>query len=344
MCFALRIKKLDIGTARRQRAPSNSNKNKDLSHLTIMQSNLELSLVIPCFNEADNLELLISSIEKACLQITHEIILVNDGSRDSTKEKVAELQKKYPHLTLINFLANAGHQNALRAGLKFAQGKFVITMDADLQHPPDLIPTMLSAAKAGHEIVTMVRSKNQAGLLKNIFSKLFYRFFNSVSKVKMVPEASDFRLISQRVCTLINSLPERSLVLRALIPLLGFSSTNIEYQVQKRHAGTPGYSFKKSCKMALDSVFNFTTFPLELGFRVGVTIAGLSFAYAMFNIYARLFTNRNVPGYTDIICSILFLSGIILIYLGVLGRYITLILEHLKNRPEYIIESVVRNQ
>jgi dolichol-phosphate mannosyltransferase len=213
-------------------------------------------------------------------------------------------------------------------------------MDADLQHPPELIPRMLEKAKEGFDIVNMVRVVPQGGFLKNIFSKEFYSIFNNIADVKIVADSSDFRLMSSKVYSVINSLPERNMVLRAILPILGFRSVDLTFHPQKRYSGAPRYTFGKSISLGLDAFINFSTLPLRLFARFGLIISLLAFAYGLFAVITRISTDWNIPGYTDIIASILFLGGIIIVYLSLIGRYIQLILDHLKMRPEYVIESV----
>ena len=298
-----------------------------------------LSIIVPCFNEEESIVEVYNAIEKSCAEINHETIFVDDGSSDRTVLRVNELSEKDSSVSLVGFQKNIGHQHAIRAGLKKSKGTYILTLDADLQHPPSYISDMLQKGQEGYDVVNMVRSGGQSGLFKNLFSKGFYWFFNLVSDVPIEPNVSDFRLMSRRVVDVLNSLPERNLVLRIILPYLGFKAYNMSFEIQERKFGSNSYTFYQSWRLAYNSIFNFSSFPLDIGLRLGVVIAGLAFLYGFYAIYGKLFTDNNLPGYTDIITSILFLGGIILVYLGILGRYIGVILEHLKDRPEYLLNS-----
>lgn len=302
----------------------------------------DLSIILPCFNEEQNIAPIYTSLIKACSGLRYEFIFVDDGSSDHTPDVVHQLIERDSAVRLLRFVRNAGHQNALRAGYRAATGAWILTMDADLQHPPEAIPVMLSKAREGFDVVQMVRTGSQSGLLKNFFSRSFYKFFNSLSDVPMVEQASDFRLITRYTCDVLNSLPERNLIIRAILPFLGFSTANLPYQPANRLYGKAGFSFRKSMDMGSQAFFNFSAFPLKLAMRLGFGISILAFAYGLFNVAAKFLSDRNVPGYTDLIASTLFLGGLILLYLGILGRYILVILDHLKHRPEYLLAAESR--
>jgi glycosyltransferase involved in cell wall biosynthesis len=296
-----------------------------------------LSIILPCFNEEKNIAPMHRALTRSCAGIAVEILFVDDGSADGTCEEVNLIAGRDPSVRLIRFVRNAGHQHALRAGYRAARGQFVLTMDSDLQHPPEAIPGMLAKAQEGFEVVQMVRTGSQPGFFKNLFSKSFYKLFNSISEVPIPEQASDFRLISRTVCDVLNALPERNLIVRAILPYLGFKTASIPYQAGDRLHGKAGYSFRKSLSLGSQALFSFSALPLKIAMRAGFVISGLAFLYGGYNVAAKLFGGDNVPGYTDLIASTLFLGGLILIYLGILGRYILVILDHLKRRPEYLI-------
>jgi glycosyltransferase involved in cell wall biosynthesis len=296
-----------------------------------------LSIILPCFNEEKNIAPIHQALSRACKGIPLEILFVDDGSSDRTCEEVNLIAGRDPSVRLIRFVRNAGHQHALRAGYRAARGQWVLTMDADMQHPPEAIPEMLAKAQEGYDVVQMVRAGSQAGLFKNLFSRAFYKIFNSLSEVPILEQASDFRLISRHVCDVLNALPERNLIVRAILPYLGFRTASLPFQVAERLFGKAGYSFGKSLSLGSQAIFSFSALPLKLAMRAGFAISVLAFVYGGYNVAAKFLSDRNVPGYTDLIASSLFLGGLILIYLGILGRYILVILDHLKRRPEYLI-------
>jgi glycosyltransferase involved in cell wall biosynthesis len=296
-----------------------------------------LSVIVPCHNEEANVRPLYAAVRAACAGIPLELIFVDDGSTDRTAEEAGSLATGDACVRLIRFVRNAGHQNALRAGYRAARGHFVATLDADLQHPPSLLPAMLAKAEDGFDVVQMIREGSQAGFLKNLLSRAFYRVFNSLSEVPIQPQASDFRLVTRTVCDALNALPERHLIVRAILPYLGFRAAALPYRLGERLHGRASFGFRQSWRMGSDALFGFSTVPLKLAMRVGIFISALAFIYGCYNVAAKIFTDRNVPGYTDLIASTLFLGGLILVYLGILGRYILVILDHLKRRPEYVL-------
>lgn len=296
-----------------------------------------LSVIVPCHNEEANVPPLYAAINAACAGIPIELIFVDDGSTDRTCEEVGRLAARDAGVRLIKFVRNAGHQNALRAGYRAARGRFIATLDADLQHPPSLLPAMLARAEEGYDVVQMMREGSQAGFLKDVLSRAFYRIFNSLSEVPIQPKVSDFRLVSRAVCDALNALPERHLIVRAILPYLGFRTATLPYRLGERLHGSASFGFRQSWRMGSEALFGFSTVPLKLAMRVGMMISALAFLYGGYNVAAKIFTDRNVPGYTDLIASVLFLGGLILIYLGILGRYLLVILDHLKRRPEYVL-------
>jgi dolichol-phosphate mannosyltransferase len=296
-----------------------------------------LSIILPCFNEEKNVEPIYRSLIQACAGIDFELLFVDDGSSDGTCEEVNLLSGRDARVRLLRFVRNAGHQNAVRAGYRAARGRWIATMDADLQHPPEAVPRMLARAEQGFDVVQMIRKGSQAGFFKNLFSRAFYKVFNSLSEVPIPEQASDFRLVSRQVCDVLNALPERNLIVRAILPYLGFKTASIPFRVGDRLHGKAGFSFRKSLDMGSQALFNFSAVPLKLAMRLGMVISASAFLYGLYNVAAKFLSDRNVPGYTDLIASTLFLGGLILVYLGILGRYILVILDHLKQRPEYLI-------
>jgi polyisoprenyl-phosphate glycosyltransferase len=301
-----------------------------------------LSIILPCFNEAENIAPMHAALVRACAGISVELIFVDDGSGDGTGAAVNLLAARDPGVRLLRFVSNAGHQHALRAGYRAAQGRWILTMDADMQHPPAAIPAMLAKIQEGYDVVQMVRQGSQAGLFKDFASRAFYKVFNSLSDVPIPEQASDFRLVSRAVCNVLNSLPERNLIVRAILPYLGFKTASLPFQMAERLHGQAGFTFGKSLHLGSQALFNFSALPLKLAMRVGLLISALAFVYGLYNVAAKFLSDRNVPGYTDLIASTLFLGGLILVYLGILGRYILVILDHLKSRPEYLIAEETR--
>jgi glycosyltransferase involved in cell wall biosynthesis len=300
-----------------------------------------LSVVVPCHNEAVGLRNLHAAVAAALDGVDFELILVDDASVDGTAELAGQIASADARVRPLRLLRNSGQQAALRAGLRAARGAFVATLDADLEHPPERLRDMLAKAREGFDVVQMVRRGRQPGFFKNLWSRLFYRLFNAIVETPLPPGASDFRVLSRRVCEVINGLPERRLFLRALLPQLGFPTCLLEYDPGPARPGQPAFTFGKSLRLGVEAVFAHSTLPLRWAMRVGLLMAMLAFAYAAYNVGAKFFGDGNVPGYTDLIGSVLLLGGLILLYLGILGRYMLVILDHLKNRPEYLVEDAV---
>ncbi len=303
-------------------------------------ANRRLSVVIPCFNEASNIPHLYKRVTAACAGFDYELIFVDDGSSDGTAAAVKDLRDGNPRVHLISFIKNFGAQAASRAGLRFARGDLIVTMDADLQHPPEAIPAMVQKAAEGFDIVLMARDRAHSGLIKGAFSRFFYSLLSAVSGVKFDHRVSEFRLVSRKVQRVLNMMPERNLFMRALLPNMGFPYTVLTYSLGRRYAGKPGYTFGKLVTLAIDAMFSFSIVPIRALFGAGLLIATGSFIYGIIEIYNKLFTTKNPPGFTDIVASVLFLGGLNLVMLAVIAKYTQIILEQVKKRPEYIIDPL----
>jgi glycosyltransferase involved in cell wall biosynthesis len=292
-------------------------------------------VVVPMHNESANLDALVSRLREAAEQLHHwelRLLLVDDGSRDDSILKVKAIRAAGTPVGYLQLSRNFGHQAALQAGLLSAPGDVVITMDADLQHPPEMIPGMIERYEAGYDVVQMVREQS-AGGSKGLFSTLFYKSFNSLADTRIIPDASDFRLLSRRFLDVLNRIPEREKFLRGLIPSLGFRQTTMPYEQAQRLHGSPSYTFRKSLKLARKALFDFSTVPLQCVFACGWMLAVGSFVFGITSVVIKLINWHTVaPGYTDIIVAICFLSGCILASVGILGRYLMMILDQLRGR------------
>jgi glycosyltransferase involved in cell wall biosynthesis len=303
-----------------------------------------LSIVIPIYNEEGNILELYRNLLGAIREVgrSYEIIFVNDGSSDHSIDLIKELHLQNSNIRLISFSRNYGHQAALTAGLQYSAGEIVITMDGDLQHPPHLIPKMIEYWKNGYETVHMVKEKQEErGFLKNILASGFYYVFSKISEVDMDPNASDFRLMSRKVVNALNAMPEQHRFIRGLAYWMGFRSTKVPYVAPKRFSGEPKYSVFKLAKLASAGVLSFSVFPLRASLYVGVTIASLSFLYALFAAYKRIFIGNVPVGYTDMMFFILFLGGVQLVFLGVIGEYLAKVFQEVRRRPLYVINETI---
>lgn len=308
----------------------------------MLQSNPHktLTVVAPVFNEQANVPVLVERLCAIADKLSGwnlEVLLVDDGSRDETVKRIESLRASGIPVGLLQFSRNFGHQAAMQAGLAHARGDAVVTMDSDLQHPPEEIPRMLAAHLEGADIIQMVRREPTHGL-KGIFSRAFYRMFTMLSGAEIIPGGADFRLLSKPVVEVLNRIPEREKFFRGLIPSLGFKQVVIEFDEASRLHGTPSFSFRRSLRLGMKALFDFSTVPLKFAFWGGLFMALASFIAAIVSILIKIFYWHSVtPGYTDIICAILFLSGTILAAVGIIGRYLIMILEQVRGRPAYIV-------
>jgi len=307
-----------------------------------MNTNL-ISIVIPTFNEEGNIEVLYSQLKDVLLLLSitnFEIIYVNDGSSDDSLEKIKTLSITDERVKFISFSRNFGHQNALKAGLDYAQGDAVISMDADLQHPPALIPEMIRLWQDGNQVVYSIRKDGkELSFLKKTTSKFFYKLINYLSDTKLEEGTADFRLLDKKVVKALKQYNESNLFFRGIIPTLGFKQIGIPYQPQKRFSGTTKYSFSKMLKFALTGITSSSAKPLYFSIYLGLFFAVIAFLYGIYAIYISLFTNDAVLGWTSLIASILFIGGLQLIMMGIVGVYLGKLFTQSKNRPNYIIDE-----
>ena len=302
---------------------------------------MKISFVIPAYNEEENVSLLAEKIiAEANNLFDYEMIFVDDGSIDNTLQILKLLNKNNSKIHYISFSRNFGHQNALKAGIDYANGDCVILMDADLQHPPSLIRPMIDKWLEGYHIVYTAREEdNDLGFFKRKASKSFYRLINFLSDVKIEAGTADFRLMDKKVVDIIKTVNDSQLFLRGLIPWLGFKQYKIVYRPNKRYSGATKYTPKKMFLLALNGITSFSVKPLRYLLIIGATIFFSSFCYGIYAIFIYFFTNKAVLGWTSIICSILFVGGLQLFLLGVSGEYIRKLFIQAKNHPLYVVEE-----
>ena len=299
-----------------------------------------LSIVIPTFNEEGNIEILYSKLIETLTPLEldeFEFIFVDDGSQDRSLEIVKKLSIDDPRVKYISFSRNFGHQPALKAGLDHAKFAGVISLDADLQHPVELIPEMIEKWKNGAEVVYTKRKDVSLPWFKRTTSKLFYRIINTLSQIKLEDGVADFRLLDQKVIHALRAYKESNLFIRGLIPALGFKQESIDYTPHKRFAGETKYSFSKMIRFALTGITSLSAKPLYFSIYFGVFFAMLAFIYGLYAIYIFAFGHEAIPGWTSIIASILLIGGIQLIMIGIIGIYLGKVFAQSKGRPNYII-------
>ncbi|MGH7586456.1 MAG: glycosyltransferase family 2 protein [Gemmatimonadales bacterium] len=302
----------------------------------------ELSAVVPVFNEQESLAELHRRVSGVLdgLGVSWEMILVNDGSRDRTPAILDDLCACDPRCRAIHLSRNFGHQAALAAGLDHARGRAVVVLDADLQDPPELLGPMLEAWRAGHEIVYARRTVRQREpLLKRLSAWGFYRILRRLSDVDIPTDSGDFCLMDRQVVDLLTSMPERNRYVRGLRAWVGFRQAAIPYERPPRFAGEPKYTFRKSLGLAVSGVLSLSRSPLRLATWLGLIVSLASFLLAIWFVVQRLTVGFNVRGWASTTVIILFLGGVQLLTIGVIGEYLGRIYDEVKQRPLYVVQS-----
>ncbi|TAH43880.1 MAG: glycosyltransferase [Betaproteobacteria bacterium] len=299
--------------------------------------------MIPLYNESGSLGLLhqrLSAVLEAMPLAAYEVVFVDDGSRDGTYAEVAALCAIDPALKAIRFARNFGKEAAMAAGLRAASGDVVVLMDGDLQHPPELLPEMLARWREGAMMVTAVRrSRDTDPWLRRQLSRAFYLFFRKVSEVALAEGGGDFRIFDRAVVDAINSLPERTRFMKGITSWVGFRQEEVEFEPEERAAGASAWSMLRLLRYAIDGLSAFSTLPLRVWSVIGLAMAGLSGVYGAWLVVRTIIFGIDLPGYASIMVSVLFLSGIQLISLGVLGEYIGRIFTEVKGRPLFLVSE-----
>lgn len=305
-----------------------------------MKNDFKVSVIIPSYNEENNIKPLFDAISKNTKEYNVELIFIDDGSSDKTLENIKNLASQSIDIRYISFTRNFGHQNALKAGYDFATGDCIISMDGDMQHPPELIPEMIRLWQQGYKIVSTKRKHTKSlSFFKRITSRLYYKILNFFSEIKIENGSSDFRLLDKKVVQELKNFNENYLFFRGLIPWLGFSQIQLEYIESQRFSGKTKYSFSKMLHFASDGITSFSVKPLKISIYLGFIIAFIAFLYILYAIYISVFTNNAITGWTSTITSVLFIGGIQLIMIGILGNYLGKLFMENKKRPNYIIKE-----
>lgn len=301
-------------------------------------SKIDTTIVIPLYNEEKTVPLLLQALSKLVELLPNlEIIFVNDGSTDATVEKLSMASFA---ATVISLSRNFGHQAALLAGLETAKGEIVITMDGDLQHPPDLILKMLEAHKQGVDIVLTQRiDEGTVGLAKKESSSLFYTLLNAISSQKIVVSSSDFRSLNRKALNALLMMPEKRKFLRGMVQWVGFTQIILPFQAEKRKEGKSKYTWSKMMQLALFGITSFSTAPLYFSAFFGFGLFIAAFLYALYVVYVRLFSTAAVEGWASVLFVQLLVGGFISVFLGLIGLYIAAIYDEVKQRPDYIVAN-----
>ena len=306
---------------------------------------MRLSVAIPFYNEAAGVAELLERLRRVVAQIPggpHEIVLVDDGSSDGTFEMLAAAAREDPRIVAISLSRNFGHQAALGAALGHVSGDAVVVMDGDLQDPPEVIPSLIAQHAKGFDVVYVRRVARKEGWLLRICYFLFYRFISLLSDVTLPLDTGDFALLSRRVVDTLRQLPEHHRYLRGLRTWVGFRQTGIAVERPQRFAGRSKYGPLTLLGLAFDALFAFSMVPLRVAAVIGFVTAGGSALFAAYSLYVRLFLGPRPQGFTALIVAITFLSGVQLLFLGLIGEYVGRVYEETKGRPHYVIAEIVR--
>ena len=305
---------------------------------------MDLSVVIPIFNEETNIgELhrrLTALLEPMALPGGYELVFVNDGSRDRSLELLLDLTRHDARVRYLSFSRNFGHQIAVTAGLDRTSGEAVVIIDADLQDPPELIPQLYARLHEGYEVVyARRRSRQGESALKKLTAKLFYRILRAMTHVEIPVDTGDFRIISRKVVQALRQMPEQNKFLRGQISWIGYRQTFVEYDRAERAGGVTGYTYSKMLRFALDGITAFSDVPLKAATVSGFAVSGVAFLVVLYTLYERFVTRDYQPGWASLMVSILFLGGVQLIAVGIIGEYLSRLGANVRQRPLYIVSE-----
>ena len=303
---------------------------------------IDYSVVIPVYNEEKNILEIHRRLFSVFKEITenYEILFINDGSKDGSLEIIQGLSQKDGRIKFLDFSRNFGHQMAITAGMDYSSGKAIIIIDCDLQDPPELIPKLIEEWKRGFEVVYAIRKKREGEtFFKKITANIFYRLFLRATNINMPLDTGDFRLVDRKVVEGLKTIREKHRFIRGLISWIGYKQVGVSYDRAKRTAGKTKFPFLKMLKFSLDGLTSFSLFPLRLAIVFGFAISTISFAAGAYFLALKVFTDKLIQGWMTLAVSVLFLGGIQLIILGIIGEYIGRIYEETKNRPLYLIRE-----
>ncbi|CUP85463.1 Bactoprenol glucosyl transferase homolog from prophage CPS-53 [Turicibacter sanguinis] len=311
-----------------------------------MNRNKKLSIIVPCYNEQETVKCFYDEIIKVTNQISgydFEFIYVNDGSKDQTVPFIKQLREQDDRVCLIDFSRNFGKEAAMLAGMEHSSGEVVVIMDVDLQDPPQLLPQMIKLYEDGYEnVYTRRRNRNGEPPIRSFFANMFYRIINRMSDIEIIDGARDYRLLSRRAVDDLVSLKEANRFSKGLFQWVGYQSICLEFDHVERVAGETKWNFMKLADYAIEGITAFSNAPLRFATYTGMFIASLSFLYLLYIFFDTMINGNSTAGWPSIVCIMLFLGGIQLIFLGVIGEYIGRIYNEVKQRPIYIIKELVK--
>ena len=302
----------------------------------------QLSLIVPVYNESSNLDLFYERVLKVLkpLNVSYEILFIDDGSKDDSLEKLLEIRGRDSKVKVVQFSRNFGKEIAVSAGLDLAEGKAAIPIDADLQDPPELIPSLIEKWKAGYDVVYAKRTKRMGeSWLKRWTASLFYRLIAKMTNIDIPEDAGDYRLLSRAAVEQLKRLRERHRFMKGLFTWVGFKQTAVFFERDPRYSGKTKWNYWKLWNFAIEGITSFSYIPLQAASYLGLLVSVFAFFYGVFIIAFKLLHGIAVPGYASLMAAVLFLGGIQLLTLGILGEYIGRIYDEVKQRPLYVIHK-----
>lgn len=303
---------------------------------------MEISVIIPVYNEEANIDALYNRLKAVMegLKISYEMIFVNDGSRDRSMPMIKALAAEHSEVKYVDFSRNFGHQIAVTAGLDKANGEAIVIIDADLQDPPELIAEMYQKLKSGYEVVYAKRKRRSGeSLMKLWTAKAFYRILSNITSISIPVDTGDFRIIDRKILDILRQMPEKNKFLRGQISWIGFNQTFVEYERQERQGGETGYTYRKMLHFALDGITAFSDFPLKVVTYFGFIVSFFAFIMMIYALYSRFIAQDYEPGWTSLIICVLFIGGIQMIAIGIIGEYLSRMNNNIRNRPLYIVRD-----
>ena len=302
-----------------------------------------LSVVLPVHDESETLDELHRRLAAAVSALgPHELVFVDDGSRDDSWTRLLEIAARDDSVRLVRLSRNFGHQIAITAGVDAARGDAVVLMDADLQDPPELIPDLVARWQQGYDVVYAVRQERTGdSRFKRGTASAFYKLLNRLSGTSMPEQAGDFRLLSSRAADALRAMPERARYLRGMTSWIGFRQTGVPYRREPRYAGETKYPLRRMLRFATDAVTSFSSMPVRAVSALGLAVVAFCVVYLLYTLYKALFTHDTVEGWASVIVLVLLLGGVQLLSLGMIGQYVARIFDEVKRRPLYVVDELV---
>ena len=304
-------------------------------------NNITISVVVPAYNESENIVVLTERLTTVLSKYGDwQILFVDDGSKDDTLLQLRRMAEENNRINFLSLSRNFGHQKALKAGLDHATGDCVISMDADMQHPPELLDELIERWQQGYEVVSTIREETKnLPLFKRKSSALFYKLINILSDTEFKPNASDFRLLDRSVVDVLKGMDESHVFMRGIVPWLGFRECSVKYMPAERLSGESKYSTARMVALGIDGITSFSIKPLQLSIIIGTIVSFAAFIYGVVAIIARFILGKEVSGWASIIISILFIGGLQLLMMGIIGEYLGKVFVESKKRPVYVVRE-----